>query len=1068
MSLPGLLFQFGLKHLFDATSKEAVEWIDSRFEDSSRAVLRAIFDANRRSWDVIGLALAEPTAFGRVRDLARDGALKAARNEIRKLLAEMPAEQRARAAEELVALHERHRSAAGDLEGAAADLKRFSDPAGVAREADRAAGAVADTLANAPNLVAVLQLTPDGRTPLFQTVYRHFFRKRVSKNAELSGLLLHDQLRALTETTDGRTAGILEQIDTLFDALADLSQQVAGVDAKVGAGFADVTQQLADIHRIVEQVAARKKSTGFTECSEDELQELHAKLFELRCHSISVNAQQLEEIGDDLTEIELFDEARQVYTQAANATTDTATESANHYKAYLNACSVANWPLALESLTKAVAIDGLKYQPFPFDRYELIRVLGGGAFGTVFLCRDLSIDEEVAIKSLRAESLSRKPEELFKEAKTLHALKNANIIGIKNQWFADIAKTRPYFVLEYFDGETLDKLGVLAVADVIAIALQAARALQAAHAAGVFHRDFKLANVMAKKEADLWLVKVIDFGLALPAGARAKSQKNTKDKSVTGTLDFAPPEQTGELKAPVGSYSDVFAFGKTFIRVLFGVPVATRKNWNTLPHAIRDPLQELLESCIQYYPQDREQNFEKVLTELAKLQVALTPQEEELPTAELVEEEVPTPPRPVVRPVVVPPPESRAQRYQRFKDQALQKNAEARLCVENCDFAEAVEVLEGFASEELLHRDESLLADAKTKRDRLADLNSKIEAALRGDKSLHDQLETLLTESLTFDPRNKDWRELHKTCEAERKQREEAAEAAARERKAKEEAAERERKAQEEAERRKREEEEAKRNPLHPKHNRVAGKTKDKGTRVSFDLGSGVNIAFAWCPPGSFQMGGTVHDAEKPVHKVTLTKGFFMGIHPVTQAQWKAVMTSNPDPSHFKGANRPVEQVSWTDAAEFCAQLTAILKGRGLLKDGMEIRLPSEAQWEYSCRAGTTTDYWCGNSEADLARAGWYNGNSGSQTRPVGEKEANPWGLYDVHGNVWEWCSDWYGPYAASDQSDPQGNSNGDARVLRGGSWALNPVDCRAAYRYRNAPANRDDYIGFRACFRLD
>lgn len=651
MALPGLLLNFGLKQLFDAGSKEAADWLDSRFHDSSRDVLRAVFDANGRAWKVVGAALTERTFLERVSDPSRDSGFKAARKGVRQLLELMPADQRARAAAELLTLHEQM----GDLnpetmEGADA-LRRFSDPAGVADDADRAAATVADTLTDAPNLVVVLSFRPDGRVPLFQTFYRYYFWKSVRQNTELERLLTLDQLRALRGAVETSTAGILDQFDALFD---HLDTKFAEVNAKLDAGFAAASAKLDDIHRIVARVAARKKSTGLTECTEDELKELHAKLLELRARSVLVSARQLERIGDDLAEIELFDEARQVHTQAANATTDAATEAANHYKAYLSACSVANWAPALESLNQAVEIDAPKYQPFPCDRYELVRVLGGGAFGTVFLCRDLSIDELVAIKSLRLESLSRKPEELFKEARTLHALKNANIIGIKNQWFADSAKTRPYFVLEYFDGETLDKLGVLPVADALAVALQAARALHAAHAAGVLHRDFKLANVMAKKEGHVWLVKVIDFGLALPAGARARSHKNTKDKSVTGTLDFAPPEQTGDLKAVVGPYSDVFAFGKTFIRVLFGVPTANERLWRTLPADVRGPFRELLESCVEYYPQDRPPTFEPVLRVLAQLAAAnaapVAPQptvapkppeaEEDIPFADLLEEPV--------------------------------------------------------------------------------------------------------------------------------------------------------------------------------------------------------------------------------------------------------------------------------------------------------------------------------------------------------------------------------------------------------------------------------------------
>ncbi len=222
-----------------------------------------------------------------------------------------------------------------------------------------------------------------------------------------------------------------------------------------------------------------------------------------------------------------------------------------------------------------------------------------------------------------------------------------------------------------------------------------------------------------------------------------------------------------------------------------------------------------------------------------------------------------------------------------------------------------------------------------------------------------------------------------------------------------------------------------------------------------------VPMTFSFIPPGRFLMGSKEgSSAEEPVHKVTLTKGFFMGIHPVTQSQWKAVMGT--EPSHFKGADRPVEQVSWTDAVGFCTKLTASLKGQSM------VRLPTEAEWEYACRAGTSTEYFTGDKETDLQRAGWYGVNSDDQTHPVGQLVANPWLLHDVHGNVWEWCSDWYGEYPSNDQIDPQGQSSGNYRVLRGGSWYGNPGYCVSACRSSNGPATRNINCGFRVCFRLE
>jgi formylglycine-generating enzyme required for sulfatase activity len=250
--------------------------------------------------------------------------------------------------------------------------------------------------------------------------------------------------------------------------------------------------------------------------------------------------------------------------------------------------------------------------------------------------------------------------------------------------------------------------------------------------------------------------------------------------------------------------------------------------------------------------------------------------------------------------------------------------------------------------------------------------------------------------------------------------------------------------------------------PLNPLRRREAGE------KVKFKLAADVVMKFAWCPAGLFRMGGTVNPDEEPIHKVTVTEGFYMDIHPVTQAQWKVVMGT--DPSHFKGANRPVESVTWHECNEFCMKL------KGILKEGVNVRLPSEAEWEYACRAGTTTEYHFGNViNTDLAN---YDGNYSFNDSPKGKRRkestdvgsfpANSWGLYDVHGNVWEWCRDAKRTYTAADYTDSDAQEQNDQRVIRGGSWRYGPGNCRAAYRSKNAPTYRGCNCGFRVCFRLD
>jgi formylglycine-generating enzyme required for sulfatase activity len=205
---------------------------------------------------------------------------------------------------------------------------------------------------------------------------------------------------------------------------------------------------------------------------------------------------------------------------------------------------------------------------------------------------------------------------------------------------------------------------------------------------------------------------------------------------------------------------------------------------------------------------------------------------------------------------------------------------------------------------------------------------------------------------------------------------------------------------------------------------------------------------FVRIQPGEFMMGGDKYDVETPIHRVRISQGFEIGKYEVTQAQWEAVMGSNQ--SNFKGADLPVENVSWNDVQEFIRKLNS-------KSTKYNYRLPTEAEWEYACRAGTTGDY-AGN----LDSMGWYESNSGSKTHPVGQKQANGWGIYDMHGNVWEWCQDWYGDYSSNNQTDPQGAGSGSSRVFRGGSWYFPAEYCRSAYRNYFVPVYRLINVGFR------
>ena len=228
-----------------------------------------------------------------------------------------------------------------------------------------------------------------------------------------------------------------------------------------------------------------------------------------------------------------------------------------------------------------------------------------------------------------------------------------------------------------------------------------------------------------------------------------------------------------------------------------------------------------------------------------------------------------------------------------------------------------------------------------------------------------------------------------------------------------------------------------------------------------------IGLEFKQIPAGTFMMGDTTVDERATPHEVILTTFFKMGVHEVTQAQYEQVMGVNP--SEFKGAAKPVEKVSWKDAIEFCRKLSELPAEKAA---GNVYRLPTESEWEYACRAGTKTKYSFGDDDADLDAYAWYGDNSDGTTHPVGSKQPNPWGLYDMNGNVSEWCQDWYGDYPSGSVTDPTGPPTGDPtgaswgsfRVLRGGGWDASAEGCPSASRGGSYPSYRSYNFGFRVC----
>ena len=245
-----------------------------------------------------------------------------------------------------------------------------------------------------------------------------------------------------------------------------------------------------------------------------------------------------------------------------------------------------------------------------------------------------------------------------------------------------------------------------------------------------------------------------------------------------------------------------------------------------------------------------------------------------------------------------------------------------------------------------------------------------------------------------------------------------------------------------------------------------------------FDLGNKVTMKLALIPAGKFTMGSPAGEKDRfkeegPQHEVTISKPFYMGVYTVTQAQWQAVMGTTVSQQRDKvnkdlellgdGEDHPMCYVNWNEAAQFC---TALSK-----KTGKTVRLPTEAQWEYACRAGSKTRFSYGDDD-DYAKLGdyaWYVKNRDGKNHPVGQKKPNDWGLYDMYGNVWQWCADWFASYTNASTTDPAGPASGSWRVLRGCGSASDPRYCRSAYRSACPPVPADfTALGFRVIVELN
>jgi predicted Zn finger-like uncharacterized protein len=697
-------------------------------------------------------------------------------------------------------------------------------------------------------------------------------------------------------------------------------------------------------------------------------------------------------------------------------------------------------------------------QPAQIGPYVVRGRLGGGAMGEVWRGYDPELDREVAIKTVRAEH-SADPEYLqrfLREARHAARLHHTNTARI---YRVGTDGASAYIAMELVDGGSLEKAvkdrRPLDWREATRVIRDAATGLAAAHEEGLVHRDIKPANLMRTHSG---VTKVVDFGLSR---ARTASVQLTQHGMVVGTPAYLAPELWKGKEAD--ARSDLYALTCTYYCLLTGrVPfeatqipaLGYQHSFEPLPDPrqwaadLPDGVCRILARGAAKEPADRYQTAAELLAELDAVLAA--PDEsltfgspfpattdsdaiEEPSTLALPAIEI----GPTTTPHVKPSRQERSKYLgkRRFADTSpkrwmvLVAGGLASMALILCGIVLLVRTPHGEVRIELIDPppDVAVTVDKAT-----IDV-AGLDELLRFRVGEH-QLEVTASGFETFTRRFTVGREGNPALKVELVREPQTAPPLA----------------------------------VAP-FDAAAAKTHQVDwaahLKVAVEITNSIGMKLTLIPPGEFLMGADKSDRdarneEKPQHRVRITKPFYFGVYEVTQADYELVMGMNP--SRFKeGGQLPVETVSWEDAQEFCRKLTALPEER---QAGAVYRLPTEAEWEHACRAGTTFRYGFDESKGALSDHAWYLANAPNTTHPVGKLKPNAWGLYDMLGNVWEWCQNWYDSsyHATSPVDDPTGPATGSNRVSRGCSWMGFLSRCRVSSRGSNIPSERLVYHGFR------
>jgi serine/threonine-protein kinase len=719
-----------------------------------------------------------------------------------------------------------------------------------------------------------------------------------------------------------------------------------------------------------------------------------------------------------------------------------------------------------DKLTKyqAQAVYQGKPKGLVFGEYVVLDKLGQGGMGVVLKAQHRRMDRIVAVKMILGAAL-KSPDAVkrfYREVKAAAKLEHPNIVAAHD---AGEHQGGHYLVMQFVDGKDLSAVvkeqGPLPVSKTVDYIVQAARGLQYAHEQGIVHRDIKPGNLLLDKRGT---VKILDMGLARMGGAVDEEDKDrlTASGQVMGSVDYMAPEQAMDTHQ-ADARADIYSLGCTLYRLLTNevlykgdtlVKILISHQQSPIPSLcqvrpdVSPQLDAVFQKMVAKKPEDRQQTMTEVIAELEacmeKRSAPAAPSGAEPMAALRADDNLSflqeVPPR----------------RAATASKKKVERPAEATLSQQAA--AETSRQLAGDAKLPGTPRKKKTLIVA------VAVGLSAVIGIIALAVTIHvcrngkDTARTPAASPVTAG-------NVAVTVQVEGGWRDSGAPPPA----------------------------------VAPFDARKAKQHQEAWAEhlgVPVEETNSIGMRLVLIPPGEFDMGSPpellaqekreqaadkfyLHfvAGEGPKHRVRITKPFRLGMYEVTQEQYQRLMGQNPSRYSASGSGKekvagqetmqfPVENVTWDEATKFCRNLSDLPEERAARR---LYRLPTEAEREYACRAGTTTRWYFGDDVAQLTEHGWFDGNAGGRTHPVGQLKANPWGLYDMYGNVWEWCADWYseGFYTVSPPEDPCNSDPGSRRVHRGGGWYRPSGYNRSASRHDDPPTTRLGWLGLRVCVVL-